>query len=153
MAINLNFQVCDNSGEGRLLSENQTNLPSTSGACCSRSLASITMFKFRVPSTGAREWWQQAGEGDFAFSKSFQLLIFRPYTDNKKNDWTRWMSHLLKRVDLTVSNTKFNHSKMFGTKVEFKNGEYQDPCSGDSGGPLMYETPSSKRWVIIGQLG
>ena len=78
MAINLNFQVCDNSGEGRLLSENQTNLPSTSGACCSRSLASITTFKFRAPSTGASEWWQQAGEGDnegiVAFSKFPQIF-------------------------------------------------------------------------------
>ena len=28
----------------------------------------------------------------------------------------------------------------------------QDPCAGDSGGPLMYQDPDSGRWVIIGWL-
>ena len=40
------------------------------------------------------------------------------------------------------------------TEVEFKDGEYQDPCEGDSGGPLMYENPQSDgsaKWVIIGE--
>ena len=41
---------------------------------------------------------------------------------------------------------------MFGTKVEFKRGEWQSACPGDSGGPLMYQTPGSDRWVLIGKL-
>ena len=39
---------------------------------------------------------------------------------------------------------------MFGTEVEFKDGVPQDPCAGDSGGPLMYQ--SLDRWIIIGWL-
>ena len=49
---------------------------------------------------------------------------------------------------------------MFGTKVEFKRGEYQDPCAGDGGGPLMVRIDKTKagrpsiakynRWVLIG---
>ena len=40
---------------------------------------------------------------------------------------------------------------MFGTLVEKRAGEYQEPCAGDSGGPLMYKTDGPKgRWVVIG---
>ena len=70
--------------------------------------------------------------------------------DNGKTlPWTMAQSPLLKRVNLMVSKT--NHSnKMFGTFVEKKRGEYQGTCSGDDGGPLMYEDPDTQRWVIIG---
>ena len=51
-----------------------------------------------------------------------------------------------------MSNTKYKMYKMFGTELKFKRGEWQDPCSGDSGGPLMYQDPDSDRWVIIGKL-
>ena len=51
-----------------------------------------------------------------------------------------------------MSQTTYKQRKMFGTELEFKRGEWQDPCSGDSGGPLMYQTPGSDRWVIIGKL-
>merc|ERR1712179_737115 len=47
------------------------------------------------------------------------------------------------------------HKKMFGTKVGKENGEPQDPCKGDGGGPLMSRTQDSEgqhRWVIIGTL-
>jgi len=73
-------------------------------------------------------------------------------TKNTDNPYTERQSDLLKRVNLVVSNVTYKHTKMFGTKLEFKRGEYQDPCSGDSGGPLMHQTPNSdsSRWVIIG---
>ena len=73
--------------------------------------------------------------------------------DNKVDDWTSQGSPFLKRVDLRVSNTTYNASKMFGTVVEYKRGEWQDPCAGDSGGPLMYQDPDSGRWIIIGITG
>ena len=53
-----------------------------------------------------------------------------------------------------VSNTTYKHKKMFGTKVGKENGEPQDPCKGDGGGPLMSRTKDSEgqpRWVIIGK--
>ena len=75
---------------------------------------------------------------------------------NKDTNWTGAQSDLLKRVTLTVSKTKYNHTKMFGTLVEGPadsgKGEWQDPCAGDAGGPLMYQEPSSNKWVIIGWL-
>ena len=80
------------------------------------------------------------------------IQVDRFTTDNKQDRWTRQQSKLLKRVNLRVSDTKFKQRKMFGTEVEFKRGEWQDPCAGDSGGPLMYQTPGSGRWVIIGWL-
>ena len=72
--------------------------------------------------------------------------------DNKKDPWTSQQSDLLKRVNLKVTDSKFKHFKLFGTEIKFKDGEYQDPCSGDSGGPLMYRTNKGRtgRWVIIG---
>jgi len=78
------------------------------------------------------------------------------------NHWTRRQSRLLKRVTLKVSEDPVSGSDyMFGTKVEFKRGEYQDPCSGDGGGPLMtynYEDKKQhgrngrSKWYIIGTL-
>eukprot|EP00091_Calanus_sinicus_P023412 TRINITY_DN7896_c0_g1_i1.p1 TRINITY_DN7896_c0_g1~~TRINITY_DN7896_c0_g1_i1.p1 ORF type:complete len:133 (-),score=4.40 TRINITY_DN7896_c0_g1_i1:89-487(-) len=47
-------------------------------------------------------------------------------------------SPVLKSVTLTVAKKKYKHYKMFGTLLEKINGVYQDACSGDSGGPLMY---------------
>jgi hypothetical protein len=75
----------------------------------------------------------------------------------------------LKQVTLTVSRKRYQHRAMFGTVLRKKQGTYQDPCSGDSGGPLMYREsygysdllPGSPdgyrwvegiRWVIIGTL-
>ena len=63
---------------------------------------------------------------------------------------------MLKRVNLQITGSTDDHPKMFGTKVEFKRGEYQDPCAGDGGGPLMDKidqgTGEEKyiRWVLIG---
>ena len=61
-------------------------------------------------------------------------------------------SPVLREVDLTVSSYKYKHKKMFGTLVKKnKDGEPMDPCSGDSGGPLMYYEEESRRYVVIGQ--
>ena len=65
--------------------------------------------------------------------------------------WTAEQSKMLKRVDLRVSMKTYKHFKMLGTETRQKNGVYQDPCAGDSGGPLMYQDRSSGRWVLIGQ--
>merc|ERR1719369_1576264 len=36
------------------------------------------------------------------------------------------------------------------TNVDIIDGVPQDPCPGDSGGPLLHQDPASKRWTIIG---
>ena len=62
-------------------------------------------------------------------------------------------SPVLRRVDLRVSMKKYKHFKMFGTELKKdKNGVFEDPCAGDSGGPLMYRDRSSHRWTLIGQI-
>ena len=89
-------------------------------------------------------------------------MIYRQAEDNGvKGHWSGRQSRLLKRVTLTVSEDEAKRSKyQFGTTVEFKRGEYQDPCSGDGGGPLMtydYEDPNQHgnngraKWYIIGK--
>ena len=76
-----------------------------------------------------------------------QIIQVHRFEENKvRNE----QSEFLKEVDLTVSETRFKYKKMFGTDTEKKNGTWQDPCRGDSGGPLMYQDPGSGRWVIIG---
>ena len=56
-----------------------------------------------------------------------------------------------------VSKADFEHTKMMGTVLEEPSengrGEWQDPCSGDGGGPLMLPARGTERWVIIGWLG
>ena len=47
---------------------------------------------------------------------------------------SRVQSPVLKKVVLTVSNKRYWHHNMFGTRVNKKDNLYQDPCSGDSGG-------------------
>ena len=63
------------------------------------------------------------------------------------------MSEVLREITLTVSNTSFNHTKMFGTEAaRNENGTVKDACGGDSGGPLMYQDPDTGRWIILGWL-
>ena len=73
------------------------------------------------------------------------MFFFRYSHDDKRQ------SPMLKRVNLKVSTKSFKHTKMLGTLVEKKDGVYQDPCAGDSGGPLMYQDQSSGQWILIGQ--
>ena len=63
-------------------------------------------------------------------------------------------SPLLKRINLRVSSTAYKHEKMMGTLVEGPaasgKGEWQDPCAGDGGGPLMLPAEGTNQWVVIG---
>jgi hypothetical protein len=51
-----------------------------------------------------------------------------------------------------VSTKKYKHKKMFGTDIRLtvEKETLKDPCSGDSGGPLIYKT-FEKRFVLIGR--
>ena len=72
--------------------------------------------------------------------------------EEKGQSWTKKQSTQLKRVNLRVSMKNFKHFKMFGTELKKgPDGVYQDPCAGDSGGPLMYQDKGSGRWMLIGQ--
>ena len=72
--------------------------------------------------------------------------------EDKSQKWTAQQSSQLKRVNLRVSMKNFQHFMMLGTELKKGlDGEYQDPCAGDSGGPLMYQDKSSGRWILIGQ--
>ena len=79
-----------------------------------------------------------------------KINLFRQWVHNKKDDWTgEPVTDLLKRNDMLVQDEK--EDQWLYAKVEFKRGEYQQPCNGDSGGPLMFENKQSKKWSIIGE--
>ena len=82
----------------------------------------------------------------------FKILgvIYRFMIEEEGQAWTKKQSTKLKRVNLRVSMKSYKHFMMLGTETRQKNGEYQDPCAGDSGGPLMYQDRSSGRWMLIG---
>merc|ERR1712108_85950 len=91
---------------------------------------------------------------DYAGSRAVAAGWGRFTTNDDQSPWTKEQSPLLKRVDLMVSKAKFEHTKMLGTVLEEPSengrGEWQDPCSGDGGGPLMLPARGTERWVIIG---
>jgi len=81
------------------------------------------------------------------------------YTGNKSAVAAGWgrtdsistkQSKTLKYVWLKVNPRKYNHTFMFGTFLSKRDGVYQDPCSGDSGGPLMYLNENNSRFSLIG---
>jgi len=63
-------------------------------------------------------------------------------------------SRFLKHVELTVAgwSSYIYGNNFFETRVEVIDSVPQDPCSGDSGGPLIHQDPTSMRWTIIGTL-
>jgi len=67
----------------------------------------------------------------------------------KKGTTSNMQSLNLMEVELRVSKKRYNHYQMFGTKVRNKKGEVADPCSGDSGGPLIWKS-RAPRFVLIG---
>jgi len=97
-----------------------------------------------LPSAGA----------DYAGSRAVAAGWGSFTTNDDQSPWTKEQSPLLKRVDLMVSKADFEHTKMLGTVLEEPSengrGEWQDPCSGDGGGPLMLPARGTERWVIIG---
>jgi len=61
-------------------------------------------------------------------------------------------SKVLRSAQLEVTRDKSIYDAIFFTKTEKnKEGEWKDPCGGDSGGPLMYpDKINNKRYTLIG---
>jgi len=59
-------------------------------------------------------------------------------------------SRFLKEVDLTVSDVSHRNKNHFYTDIVKVNGKLEDPCGGDSGGPLMHKNYINNQWTIIG---
>jgi len=76
------------------------------------------------------------------------------YEAQKWGDGTVAQSPVLREVKLNVSTEKYKNKNIFGTVVERRPGDnqYMDPCSGDSGGPLMFYDKPTSRYVLIGTL-
>ena len=126
-----------------------------------------------MPITKVCQQLQQAGEGASIFitlvasisiaGKYFHHICCKHFNcwekavdcrfmiEQEGQDWTSKQSPVPRRVDLRVSKKKYKHFKMFGTELrKDENGVFEDPCAGDSGGPLMYRDRSSHRWTLIG---
>ena len=58
-------------------------------------------------------------------------------------------SDKLKHLQLNMARVEGNY---LYTDVNVIDGVPQDPCDGDSGGPLMDWSPDTKRWTVIGTL-
>jgi len=68
-----------------------------------------------------------------------------------KPDIDENQSPVLRKVTLEVSPKVYDHYHILGTLLKNNSdGEWMDPCSGDSGGPLMHQNKQTKRWTLIG---
>ena len=135
-------------GEGTFKLCNALRLPSSSappsGPCvCHRRERSMTA-SWPLPQAGDSECWQ----------RSHELTTSRYYTWRRPNLRLKpSQSEDLRHVQLTVSATNFKNINMFGTELHNNSkGEVMDPCSGDSGGPLIYQESKSGKFVIIGKI-
>ena len=105
-----------------------------------------------LPSSTLRTFRGGTSQKNHPVHKKFWIMC-RFSFEQKGKASTRKQSPVLKKVDLRVSMKNYNHFKMFGTELRIdRSGVFQDPCAGDSGGPLMYLDRRSYRWTLIGQI-
>jgi len=167
-ALVKNQKACDHSDEKRLAILGETNIDVNN----LDSYYTIPVVEVRTPPNA----WLEVGDYD---THDFAMLILkkavkysdyvRPiclphrYTEYggkwaKAAGWgrtdrpsvNREQSPRLKTVWLEVSHHKFKHHYLFGTKLSKKDNVYQDPCVGDSGGPLMWLNETVSRYTLIG---
>jgi len=86
--------------------------------------------------------------GDFVWSGESAMAMGWGQTHHIDGQGGSSQSRTLKKVELTVERERGNY--YFQTDVADINGVPQDPCAGDSGGPLLHQDPNSLRWMIIG---
>jgi len=58
-------------------------------------------------------------------------------------------SPVLRAASVRVARKRYKHYNFLGTYIQ-KDGKYKDPCSGDSGSPLMYLNQRTLKYVVIG---
>ena len=144
------FQYMQHSGGGELLSRG--------GLRAAHGFFIFQSMQLFQSSQKGTFFWKKELNGK-VWKIALKTNLCRQVFYDKNYTWTgrsNGQTTLLKRVDLTVNKDPTGDKyQWLLTDVEFKDGEYQDPCAGDSGGPLMYknqQSDGSAKWVIIGEL-